>query len=240
MKPTFVHSEGPIAAGLKAGWPICVGYFPLGLALGVVAQKAGLSVVEIGLMSLLVFAGSAQFIAVSMLQGGAAVPAIVATTFMVNLRHILMSSSLAVHLRGVRLPFLSAFAYGVTDESFAVNLNRFRSGPWHPTQALVVNQLSNAVWILSTMLGGYGGQFLGEKSFGIDYALIAMFISLIVFQVRGGVYVLTALASGGLAVLLSKLIPGNSYVVLATMAAATLGFALTRVGRRKWVHGPEK
>ncbi len=238
MKTDSTYTYRLVFSGFKAAWPICVGYFPLGLALGVVAQNAGLSVVEIGFMSLLVFAGSAQFIAVSMLQGGAAIPAIVATTFVVNLRHVLMSSSLAVHLRGMGRRFLAFFAYGVTDESFAVNLNRFRGGAWHPTEALVVNQLSNATWIVSTVLGGYGGQYIGQKSFGIDYALIAMFIGLIVFQIRGGIYVVTAVAAGGLAVLLGKIIPGNAYVVLASLGAATLGFAMQRAVKRKGGRGP--
>jgi predicted branched-subunit amino acid permease len=60
-----------IRDGVAAAWPICLGYAPIGLAFGVLAQKAGLTPAEIGLMSLLVFAGSAQFIAVSMLSGGA-------------------------------------------------------------------------------------------------------------------------------------------------------------------------
>lgn len=54
-----------VKEGIKAGWPICLGYFPIGLAFGVLAQKAGLHPLEIGLMSVLVFAGSSQFIAVS-------------------------------------------------------------------------------------------------------------------------------------------------------------------------------
>jgi predicted branched-subunit amino acid permease len=65
LAATFIFKQG-----LKAGWPICLGYFPIGLAFGVLAQQAGLHPIEIGLMSLLVFAGSSQFIAVSMLSGG--------------------------------------------------------------------------------------------------------------------------------------------------------------------------
>ncbi len=53
-------------SGIAAAWPICLGYAPIGLAFGVLAQKAGLTPLEIGLMSVIVFAGSSQFIAVSM------------------------------------------------------------------------------------------------------------------------------------------------------------------------------
>ncbi|MCK4535106.1 MAG: AzlC family ABC transporter permease, partial [Syntrophobacterales bacterium] len=84
-----------IKDGVIGAWPICLGYLAIGLAFGVIAQKAGFHPVEIGLMSLLVYAGSAQFIAVSMLSAGAGIVPIVITTFTINLRHMLMSSSLS-------------------------------------------------------------------------------------------------------------------------------------------------
>jgi 4-azaleucine resistance transporter AzlC len=212
--------------GAQAAWPICIGYFPIGLALGVLAQKAGLAPLEIGLMSLLVFAGSAQFIAVSMLTSGAAATSIVVTTLLVNLRHVLMSSSLAVYLRGTSPWFVSLYSYGVTDESFAVNLTRFREGGWHRYQALVVNHVSNAAWIMATILGGYCGQFIPAGAFGIDYALVAMFLCLLVFQLRGAVYAVTAVIAGIIATVGSLVMEGNAYVIVASMAAATLGFFL--------------
>jgi len=214
--------------GSRAAWPICLGYFPIGLALGVLAEKAGLHPLQIGLMSVLVFAGSAQFIAVSMLGSGAAMLSIIFTTFLVNLRHILMSSSLAVYLRGTNRWFLTLYAYGVTDESFAVNLARFREGSWHRYQALMVNHLSNATWVIATVLGGYGGQFIPAGAFGIDYALVAMFLCLLVFQLRGWVYAVTAVAAGAIAVGLSLMIQGNAYVIVASILAASLGFAVKR------------
>lgn len=215
--------------GVKAAWPICLGYFPIGLAFGVLAQKAGLHPLEIGLMSLFVFAGSSQFIAVSMLSAGSGAVPIVLTTFMVNLRHLLMSSSMAVHVGSrVHRVFVSVFAYGITDESFAVNIARFNQGDWDPGRALVVNHVSNLAWIASTVIGGYGGQFIPPGSFGIDYALSGMFICLLVFQLRGGIYVFAAVFSGVFAVLLALLIPGNAYVIIASLLGATAGFLFKR------------
>lgn len=215
--------------GFKVAWPICLGYFPIGLAFGVLAQKAGLHPLEIGLMSLLVFAGSSQFIAVSMLSAGSGAIPIVVTTFMVNLRHLLMSSSMAVRLGNrVHRLFLSIFAYGITDESFAVNMARFNQGGWDPARALVVNQVSNLAWISSTVIGGLGGHFIPAGSFGIDYALSGMFLCLLVFQLRGGIYVFAAVFSGVFAVLLALLIPGNAYVIIASLLGATAGFLFKR------------
>ncbi|HWQ20477.1 MAG TPA: AzlC family ABC transporter permease [Methanotrichaceae archaeon] len=219
--------------GLRAAWPICIGYFPLGLAFGILAQKAGFSLLDIALMSIVVFAGSSQFIAVAMISSGAAPLSIVLTTFMVNLRHFLMSSSLAVYLHGLGRRFISLFAYGVTDESFAVNMVRFRGGQWHPYEALTVNHIANFAWIASTVLGGYGGQFIQAGSFGIDYALSAMFLCLLAFQLRGRIYVLTAVISGALAVAIALLVPGNSFVVAGSLIGATAGFALVRYAERR-------
>jgi 4-azaleucine resistance transporter AzlC len=222
-----------IKEGVKAAWPICLGYFPIGLAFGILAQKAGLRPLEIAFMSILVFAGSSQFIAVSMLNSGATLFSIMAATFMVNLRHVLMSSSLAIYLRHTSRSFLSLFSYGVTDESFAVNLTQFRGGHWHRYQGLMVNQVSNVVWIGSTVAGGYGGQFIPARAFGLDYALIAMFLCLLVFQLRGRFHIITAIVASVLAILLSILIPGNAYVIIASSLGATIGFALQRYAHKR-------
>lgn len=231
--PLHGTAAHPFREGLRSAWPICMAYFPLGMAFGVLAQKAGLTPAEIGLMSILVFAGSAQFVAVSMISGGAEPLSIVLTTFMINLRHVLMSSSLSVFLKGTTPAFLSCFAYGVTDESFAVNIMRFRGGSWSRWSALAVNQCSNGAWVLSTIVGGYGGQFIPVGFMGIDYALCAMFISLLVLQLRGALYVLTALISGGVAVLVCLLMPGNGYVIVASLIGATAGFGILKTQRRR-------
>ena len=222
------HRRTTLSQGAAAAWPICLGYMPIGLAFGVLAQKAGLTPLEIGLMSVIVFAGSSQFIAVSMLAAGASIVSIVATTFIVNLRHFLMSSALAVYLKNAGSKKLSFFAYGVTDESFAINLARFRDEHWDLDSALATNFTANFTWIITTMIGGIGGQFIPAHAFGIDYALIAMFICLLVFQIRGFLYVIVAVIAGIMALFLSMLIPGNSYIVIASMAAAAIGVVLKK------------
>jgi len=222
--------------GLNAGWPICLGYLPIGMAFGVLAQKAGLAPLQIGLMSILVFAGSSQFIAVSMLTGGASAPAIIATTFVVNLRHLLMSSALAVYLRSAHRGLLALYAYGVTDESFAVNLPRFNAGNWSLSRALVVNHAANLTWFVSTVAGGISGRFIPEGALGIDYALIAMFICLLIYQIRRRIHLLTAVIAGLTAVGLALVIPGNTYIVIASILAATLGVIIQRKVMRSTPH----
>jgi len=221
-----------LTQGGAAAWPICLGYLPIGLAFGVLAQKAGLSPFQVALMSMFVFAGSSQFIAVSMLSAGASFTAIVATTFMVNLRHLLMSSSLAAILGRKNRGKLSLFAYGVTDESFAINYTRLSAGDWGLDRSLVVNHTANLMWLVSTVAGVYFGHLIPAHAMGIDYALTAMFICLLIFQLKDRIAILTAVMAGLLAMVLSLMIPGNAYVVLASMLAAAIGVIIKRRSAR--------
>ena len=225
-------ASSTLKRGMSAAWPICLGYLPIDMALGVLGQKAGLHPLAIGLMSLVVFAGSSQFIAVSMISSGMPPLTIILTTFVVNLRHLLMSSALAVPFRGQRRRLLTLFAYGVTDESFAVNYPKFLAGDWHIGHGLVVNHAANITWIISTVIGGYGGQYIPEGAFGIDYALIAMFICLLIFQLRGRIYIINAVFAAIFAIGFSLILPGNWHIILASMLAATMGaFMKQRHGR---------
>ncbi|PLY03534.1 MAG: branched-chain amino acid ABC transporter permease [Desulfuromonas sp.] len=219
--------------GVAAAWPICLGYFPIGMALGVLGQKAGLGPLWIGLMSVIVFAGSAQFIGVAMIDGGASAASIIVTTFVVNSRHFLMSSALAVPLKGVRSLFLCLFAYGITDESFGVNMTRFRKGDWDKWRALIVHHTANTTWIAATILGALIGTLIPEGAFGIDYALPAMFIALLVLQLQGRAYIFTGILAAVTAIIWKLLVPGESYIVAAAVIAATGGFIVRRHLRRK-------
>lgn len=230
MQPT---TKQTLKDGASAAWPICLGYFPIGLALGVLAQQAGLPWWAVAMMSTMVFAGSAQFICVAMVAAGASISAIVFTTFVVNLRHTLMSSALAVYLPGVSRKFLALFGYGITDESFAVNMARFRDGSWDRWRALTVNHLANAAWFVATVSGTLVGQFVPQGALGIDYALTGMFICLLVFQLQGRIYILTAVIAALISVAWYLLIPGDSYIVGAAVSAATLGYLLKLRYRRK-------
>lgn len=227
-QPKDRPSTAAIRQGIAAAWPICLGYFPIGLALGVLAQQAGLPWWAMTLMSVLVFAGSSQFICVAMLATGASFPSIILTTLMVNLRHALMSSSLAVHLRGVDRRFLALFAYGITDESFAINMARFRAGNWSRWSALITNQLPNLCWIGATTAGVLVGQFIPQGALGIDYALSAMFLCLLIYQLQTRLSLVIALIAALVAVLWYRFIPGDSYIVGASVIAASCGFLLKR------------
>jgi predicted branched-subunit amino acid permease len=117
----------------------------------------------------------------------------------------------------------------VTDESFAVNLPRFSAGNWSLwARALVVNHAANVTWVFSTVAGGIGGRFIPEGALGIDYALIAMFICLLIYQIRNGSTCSPLSSPASLPWCLALLIPGNTYIVIASMVAATAGVIVQR------------
>ncbi|EHJ26895.1 AzlC family ABC transporter permease [Clostridioides difficile] len=100
-----------------ASIPIFLGYIPIGIVGGILLQKSGLSPFQIALMVTLVFGGSSQFIAASMISTGASVTSIVLTTFIVNLRHFLMSSNLNMYIKNKSPKFILPFCHTITDET---------------------------------------------------------------------------------------------------------------------------
>ena len=113
------------AAGARAGAPVVFGYLGIGFAAGVVERAAGLSYAEVLLISMVLYAGSAQFIVTSMLSLASPPSAIVLTVLFVNLRHLLLSAALAPHLRALR-PWQNALlGLQLTDETFVVAAARF-------------------------------------------------------------------------------------------------------------------
>jgi 4-azaleucine resistance transporter AzlC len=212
--------------GLTQVLPIVLGYIPIGFAYGVLAQEAGLSPRNTVLMSLLVYAGASQFVATGLFAGGISPLAVVLTTFVANLRHLLMSASLAPYVRRWRKPLLAAFAYQVTDETFAVHAARFASapGPVDRAELFCVNLVAQAAWVFGGWLGIVGGQVIPDpRPWGLDYALSAMFIALLVLQIKNRIQVGVALLAGALAVGLTLLGLDQWAVVLATMVGATIG-----------------
>ena len=220
--------------GVSRAMPIVLGYVPIGLAYGVLAQKAGLSALNTLLMSLLVYAGSAQLIAVGLFAGGASVLSVVLTTFVVNLRHLLFAAAVAPFLKHWRKIDLAVFAYELTDETFAVHSAHFASaGVPGRAEVLATNVTAQVSWVFGTLLGVLlGGVIADVRPLGLDYALPAMFIALLVLQIQDRVQVAMALLAGALSVgfLLAGLEQWN--VIVATVIIATVGVMVERWNKK--------
>jgi 4-azaleucine resistance transporter AzlC len=217
-------------AGVSRAMPIVLGYVPVGLAYGVLARKAGLSIANTLLMSVLVYAGSAQLIAVGLFAASVSPVSIVLTTFVVNLRHLLFSAALSPYLQHWKKHELAIFAYELTDETFAVHSAQFASeGVLGRAEVLATNVTAQVSWVSGTALGILVGQVIADvKPLGLDYALPAMFIALLVLQIQDRVQIIVALLAGAASVGLLLAGLDQWHVIVATVIVATIGVVLER------------
>jgi 4-azaleucine resistance transporter AzlC len=221
------RAESPLASAFRQALPIILGYVPVGFAYGVLAQKSGLSVLNTLLMSALVYAGSAQLIAVGLFAAMASPLAIVATTFVVNLRHLLMSAALAPFLGTWGKTRLALFAYQMTDETFALHVNRFAKGETGPAETFGINVIAQSAWVGSTALGLAASTLITDvRPIGLDYALPAMFIGLLLGQLKSRQHLLVAATAGALSTALMLAGLKQSHVLAATITAATIGLGV--------------
>ena len=227
------HSEGAVdtvskqqsfIAGVITAAPIVLGFIPIGIAFGVLANKAGLSDTNTMLLSIVVYAGSSQFIAVGLIEMNAPAISIVLTTFIVNLRHLLMSAALAPYLGRWRRKELAAFAFHLTDETFALHSLRFPAGVPPKAEVFGTNATVQAAWVIGTWLGISLGGLIGEvEPWGLDYALPAMFVALLAIQVRSKIQISVAVLAGLLSVAMVLMGMGRWNVILATFIGASIG-----------------
>lgn len=209
--------------GMKAGIPVILGFIPVGIAFGVMARQANFTILQTCLTSLTVFAGASQMLAVSMTLEGATILAIILATFILNLRHLIMSTVVMNKMEG-RTSLKLIAAFGVTDESFAIfsETSKEKSNISYFFGLITVTYLS---WNLGTFFGAVVSDFLPEiitNSF--DIALYALFISLLIPNLRGNfrlfiLVIITALTN----TLLSLFIDTWWAIITSTLLCAFIG-----------------
>ncbi|WP_423190018.1 AzlC family ABC transporter permease [Alkalibacterium sp. f15] len=217
-----------VLSGMKASMPIMVSYLALGLACGIVLYDAGFNVLAIFLMSSLVYAGAAQFLAGSMVALGATVPSIILMVFFLNLRHILMSASISKYVKRKPLSYLSVFSHTLSDESFGINYSKFQKDDWTTNEALVTNLFNYSAWVVSTVLGGVIGSQVSIDTLIMNYALIAMFLCMMVLQFVSKEHIIAGIVAVVLSVLFTLLLKHNIALVLATIIASFVGYYLEK------------
>ena len=233
MNPAELSPTVACLKGVRRALPIVLGYIPIGFAYGVLAGKSGISATNTLIMSLIVFAGSAQFIAVGLFASGTGAAAVILTTFVVNLRHLLMAASLTPYLSGWKKKYLAFFAYELTDETFALHSSAAKTLNSCPLEAISLNVTAQASWVLGTLLGLVASNLIGDvRPLGLDYALSAMFIGLLVSQCTNPVRVLTAIFSGGLATALYLAGWHQFHIIVATVVGATCGLGVEQWTKR--------
>jgi 4-azaleucine resistance transporter AzlC len=207
--------------GFVASLALVPSVFVYATVFGGLAVQAGLQPLEVWGMSLLVFAGAAQFVAVPMIAAGAPPLAVILTTYVVNMRHYLMAATLAPAFRHFPRGWLAVFAHGVNDESFAVAVSRRNPpDPW--------TFLGSAAAIAGAFLAGVpvgtelGGLVADPARWGLDFAFPAVFLALVAVQLRRRADWLVAGAAAVVAVGVSLLLPGNWHIIVSGVSVSAV------------------
>jgi 4-azaleucine resistance transporter AzlC len=218
--------RGEFIGGIKAELPILLGVSPFGLIYGVLALSAGLPPPLAFAMSSVVFAGSAQFVGAPLLGAGAPAVVVLATTVVINLRHLLYAASVAPYLAHLGLRWKCLLAYLLTDEVYAVAITRFgqegRDGAaaaYRHWYFLGAGAAQWSAWQAATAIGILVGAQI-PAGWALDFTVALTFIALAVPTITDRPSVAAALSAGIVAVLAA----GWPYK-LGLMAAALTGIA---------------
>jgi len=212
--------------GVKTALPIVLGYLPVGMAFGVLARKAGLTPFEAGSMSILVYAGASQFLAIEMISKSISWFPIVIATFFINLRHLLMSSTLSLHFKGHRLRTLGLLSAQLTDESFAVAMSNPSKISNRPSFLFGLQMISQLAWVAGSVGGALFGRLIDHKEYGIPFALSSLFICLLVIQIKKVHHLWVMVIAGIFSIVFKWALPGNWYIILTAILASGIGVAI--------------
>jgi 4-azaleucine resistance transporter AzlC len=212
-------------AGVRDSLPVIVGIVPFGLACGIMGVTVGLTPLETVLMSALVFAGAAQFAAITMLGvGPVGWGMIVLTTLLINLRHLLMGASLAPYMSRLPLSVKALLAFGMVDETYALTMDRVRQKGYDAGYQLGSNLSFYVVWVTSTAAGAHLGERIANPlAWGLDFAMPAMFLALLVPRLTDRTGVTVCAIAAVVAVLGALYLPGKWYIIIACLAASVAG-----------------
>jgi 4-azaleucine resistance transporter AzlC len=169
--------------GLQAGLSIGIGYFPIALTFGLLAKTTGLTLTETVLMSLIVYAGASQYIALSLISLGTGVVEIILTTFIVNIRHFLMSAALNEKVEDDYIGKRVLYSFGITDETFSVAATNDRTVSTGYLFGLT--SIAYFSWVVNSGVGYLIGANLPQTlQESMSVALYAMFIGLLVPSIK--------------------------------------------------------
>ena len=216
-----------LAAAFPLTIPVLMGYLAIGIAFGLMLQSAGWGVGWAVLMSLTIYAGSGQYLGVSLLAAGAALPQVAFLTLMVNFRHLVYGLSMLEKFRGMGLrKFYMIFS--LTDETYALlSSAQAPEGVDEHDFFFTVALLDQSYWVLGSAIGSLLGSALGFDTTGVDFAMTALFLVIAVGQWKAAGSHLPALL-GGAATLISLLLVGAEDMLLPALGIIVAALTLLR------------
>ncbi len=222
-------------AGASATIPLLIGAAPFGIIFGTLAEPNGLSALGAVLMSVVVFAGASQFIALGLLAVGTSVPIIIATTFVLNFRHILYSANLVSKVKHLPHYWRAIMAFGLTDETFAAVNNRYlqpgnlKNAHWFYLGSFLAMYTN---WIACTFIGLTLGNIFPEmQNWGLDFAMSVTFIGMVIPYLKNRPMIAAVIVAAALAVVSYEL-PHKLGLLLASFSGIAVGLSLMMLENR--------
>jgi 4-azaleucine resistance transporter AzlC len=214
------HQKTEFSRGLLAGSSIAIGYLPAAITFGLLAKGTGLTFIEAMAMSMFVFAGAAQYMALNLLAIGTGAFEIIFTTFIVNIRHLLMSASVNERVEDAHPVIKACYSFGLTDEVFAVTSTQ--EGKVKTGFIFGVAIMAYFSWVLNTGIGYVVGSALPDSlQQSMAIALYAMFIALLMPSLKKQrKVVILASSAAVLNSLFSIMLPSGWSIILATLFAS--------------------
>ena len=215
-----------ITYALRRTVPVACGYIFLGMAFGILLSEAGYGPAWALASSLFVYAGSMQFVMVSLLAAGAPLYTVAVTTFLVNARHIFYGLGFIEKYRGMgrRFPYM---VFSLTDETYSVlcSMDPPDGLDWNDC-AFYVSLFDQFYWVLGSVLGAALGQAIPVDLTGIDFSMTALLVVIFVDQWKQFPSHIPAL-TGLLCALASLLLFGpDNFLLIALIAAVAILAAL--------------
>ena len=216
-----------LAAAFPATVPVLMGYLAIGMAFGLMLQTAGYGVGWALLMSLTIYAGSGQYLGVSLLATGAHLSQVAFLTLMINFRHLVYGLSMLEKFRGMGArKFYMIFS--LTDETYALlSSAKVPQGVDEHRYYFAVAMLDHSYWIMGSVLGSILGSALGFDTTGVDFAMTALFLVIAVGQWKKAGSHLPALL-GAAATLLSLLVVGADDMLLPALGMIVILLTVLR------------
>ena len=232
-----MHSSTPrteFLAGVRAILPIQLGVLPFALITGVSAASIGMTAVQGIGMSLIVFAGAAQLVSIQLLDAHAPLLVIWTSTFFINLRFFMYSSSLAAHLPRLPRRWKLLAPYLLTDQAYGISILAFTQEPERPYKLwfyLGTAVILWLVWMAGTAVGAVVGVLI-PASWSLNFAVPLTFLALVMATLKDRAAVAAAVAAGATAVLAAPL-PYKTGLILAALVGIGVGMAGDTLWRKR-------
>lgn len=220
-------NQNPIVFAWKQSIPVMLGYIFLGIAFGLLLQNAGYSFLWAFLISVVIYAGSMQFVLVTLLTSGAGLLSAVLMTLFINGRHIFYGLSFVEKYKkmGKAYPYL---VFSLTDETYSVLCGtKVPEGMDDKKVFVWISFLDQCYWVLGSVIGALAGSYITFDSTGIDFSMTALFIVIVVEQWQGAKSHFPALL-GAICGILWLIILGPNRFILPALCSCVVILLLAR------------